>query len=232
MITQLKTSIPAIGYLRVSTERQANEGVSLDVQRHRIKAHCEAHGLQFVRCYEDAGISGRRTENRPALEKAINHVCLESGVLIVYSLSRLARSTRDAIRISDRLAKSDAQLVSLSEQIDTTTAAGKMFFRIMSVLSEFESDLIGERTRTALAHKRANGKRYSHHAPYGYRHDGDALVECEEEQRVLRLMRRWRSGRASYAEIARRLNERGLCPRGTAVFSRQQLRKILVRVDV
>lgn len=221
----------AIGYLRVSTERQANEGVSMDAQRHRISAYCEAHGLQLARCYEDAGISGRRADNRPALEKAINHACLNGGVLIVYSLSRLARSTRDAIRISDRLAKSDAQLVSLSEQIDTTSAAGKMFFRIMSVLAEFESDLIGERTRTALAYKRENGKRYSHHAQYGYRHDGDDLVECEEEQRVLRLMRRWRAEGASYAEIARRLNERGLRPRGTAVFSRQRVRKIIARME-
>ena len=211
----------AIGYLRVSTERQANEAVSLDVQRHRIKAHCEAHGLRFVRCYEDAGISGRRTENRPALEKAINHVCLEGGVLIVYSLSRLARSTRDAIRISERLAKSDAQLVSLSEQIDTTSAAGKMFFRIMSVLSEFESDLIGERTRTALAHKRANGMRYSHHAPYGYFHDGEALVECKEEQNMLRLMRKWRDKGESYAEIARRFNGRGWMTRLGVAFTRQ-----------
>lgn len=219
----------AIGYLRVSTERQANEGVSLDVQRHRIKAHCEAHGLRFVRCYEDAGISGRRTENRPALEKAINHVCLEGGVLIVYSLSRLARSTRDAIRISERLAKSEAQLVSLSEQIDTTSAAGKMFFRIMSVLSEFESDLIGERTRTALAHKRENGMRYCNHAPFGYRHEGDLLVQCDEEQRVLRLMRRWWIKGDTFAEIARRLNERRIAPRGTKTFSRQRVRKILVR---
>ena len=219
----------AIGYLRVSTERQANEGVSLDVQRHRIAAYCETHGLQLARCYEDAGISGRRTDNRPALEKAINHVCLESGVLIVYSLSRLARSTRDAIRISERLAKSDAQLVSLSEQIDTTSAAGKMFFRIMSVLSEFESDLIGERTRTALAHKRQNGLRYSHHAPYGYRHEGDSLVKCDEEQQVLRLMRRWRVKGKSFADIARRLNERGVRTRRTAAFTRQRVRKTLCR---
>ena len=152
-------------------------------------------------------------------------------MLVVYSLSRLARSTRDAIRISDRLANGNAQLVSLTEQIDTTTASGKMFFGIMSVLAEFESDLIGERTRTALAHKRESGKRYNHHAPYGYRHEGDALVECEEEQRVLRLMQRlWAKGE-SYAQIACRLKQQGKHTRHRAAFTRQRVLKVLVRVS-
>lgn len=75
-------------------------------------------------------------------------------MLVVYSLSRLARSTTDAIAISERLAKSGADLVSLSEWIDTTSASGKMVFRMLAVLAESERDLVSERTKTAMAHLR------------------------------------------------------------------------------
>lgn len=69
-------------------------------------------------------------------------------------MSRLARSTRDAITTSERLDKAGAALVSLSEKIDTTTAAGKMVFRMLAVLAEFERDQISERTTTAMQHKK------------------------------------------------------------------------------
>lgn len=92
----------------------------------------------------DAGLSGKRADNRPELQKALDAVTKCSGVLLVYSLSRLARSTKDTLAISDRLEKADADLVSLSERIDTTSAAGKMVFRMLAVLAEFERDLVSD----------------------------------------------------------------------------------------
>ncbi|MEE9311133.1 MAG: recombinase family protein [Planctomycetota bacterium] len=80
----------------------------------------------------------------------------------VYSLSRLCRSTKDAINISEQLDKSGADLVSLSERLDTTSASGKMIFRMLAVLSEFERDQISERTKAALAHKKSLGQRVGH----------------------------------------------------------------------
>jgi DNA invertase Pin-like site-specific DNA recombinase len=81
--------------------------------------------------------------------------------LVFYSLSRLARSTKDAIAISERLSRAGADLVSLSEKIDTTSAAGKMIFRLLAVLAEFERDLISERTKAALSVKREKRERIS-----------------------------------------------------------------------
>lgn len=78
---------------------------------------------------------------------------------MVYSLSRLARSTKDAIGIAERLDKAGADLVSLSERIDTTSAAGKMGFRMLAVLEEFERNLVSERTTAALTHKASKGER-------------------------------------------------------------------------
>ncbi len=148
----------AIGYCRVSTEGQAHDGVSLATQQARILAWCEANGYSLVELHVDAGLSGCRSDNRPGLQAALSVACRERAALIVYSLSRLARSTKDAISISDRLAKSGADLVSLSERLDTTSAAGKMIFRMLAVLAEFERDQVAERTgHWATFGAKANG---------------------------------------------------------------------------
>jgi len=126
------------------------EGVSLEAQQERIRAWVTANGYELGEIHFDAGMSGKRADNRPGLQAALADVCRERGALVVYSLSRLARSTKDAIGIAERLDRAHADLVSLTERIDTTSATGKLVFRILAVLSEFERDLISERTTTVL----------------------------------------------------------------------------------
>ena len=179
----------AIGYIRVSTAGQAAEGVGLDAQRARIEAWCVANGYELRDVFTDAGVSGKRADNRPGLQEALDAVTKSrGGALVVYSLSRLARSTKDAIAIAERLDKAGADLVSLSESIDTTNAAGKMVFRMLAVLAEFERDLVSERTKAALSVKRARGERLGGHMPYGYdaAADGATLIENSAEQAVIR----------------------------------------------
>ena len=118
----------AIGYVRVSTEDQANEGVSLEAQKAKLAAWCLANDYELSMVLVDAGLSGGRADNRPGLQSAIDQACKTKSALIVYSLSRLARSTKDTIAIGERLDRAGADLVSLSEKIDTTSAAGKMIF--------------------------------------------------------------------------------------------------------
>ncbi len=178
----------AIGYTRVSTAGQALDGISLEAQSQRIKAWCETNGYRLAAMHTDAGVSGKRADNRPELQKALAAACeRRGGALVVYSLSRLARSTKDAIAIAERLDKASADLVSLSERIDTTNAAGKMVFRMLAVLAEFERDLCSERTMAALAVKKANGQRTGA-VPYGFDLGSDAttLVENADEQAVSR----------------------------------------------
>ena len=202
----------AIAYIRVSTDRQAAEGVSLDAQRGRIDAWCKANDYTLIDTYSDAGLSGSRADNRPALQDALNAACKVRGTaLVVYSLSRLARSTKDTLAIAERLDKAGADLVSLSERIDTSSAAGKMVFRLLGVLNEFERDLVSERTRSAMQHKKANGQRVGT-IPFGFdlAPDGRTLVENTDEQRVIREIRDLRASGKSYRRIARVLTERGI----------------------
>lgn len=125
---------------------------------------------------------------------------------IVYSLSRLYRSTRDALAVVEKLDKASADLVSLSERIDTTTAAGKMVFRMLAVLNEFERDHVSERTSAIFQHKKAKLEAYSP-TPYGFNRQGNRLVEDLEEQKVVQMIQRFREEGCSLRGIAGRLNE-------------------------
>lgn len=202
----------AVGYVRVSTEHQAQEGVSLDAQQARIRAWCEANVYTLENVHVDAGLSGFRSDNRPALLAALSEACRTRAALVVYSLSRLARSTKDAIVISERLAKNGADLVSLSERIDTTSAAGKMIFRMLAVLAEFERDQISERTKAAMTHLRRQRRRVSRHIPYGFvlAADGISLVPDQAEQQALTQIRALRLEGLSLRQIAARLTRDGI----------------------
>jgi DNA invertase Pin-like site-specific DNA recombinase len=201
----------AIGYVRVSTEAQASEGVSLDAQRQRLEAWAQMQGVTLTAVETDAGLSGCRADNRPGLQRAIAAACEHRCPLVVYSLSRLARSTRDAIKISDTLTKAGADLVSLSERIDTTTAAGKLAFTMMNAVAQHERDQVSERTRAALQYLRKQGKRAGT-IPFGFTlaADGKTLnADAGEHKTLARIQRLSRNGK-SLRVIAATLNADGI----------------------
>ena len=199
----------AIGYIRVSTERQASEGVSLEAQEARIGKWCADNGYELVQVFVDAGISGKRMDTRKELLAAL--ASLKKGMALVsYSLSRLARSTKDALSIGETVAKKKADMVSLSEQIDTTTAAGKMMFQMLAVLAEFERNLVAERTTNALQHKKATNQKYCNQTPYGFEAIEGRLVEVKKEAKVVAEIQASRSSGKTLQSIADSLNRRGI----------------------
>ncbi len=216
----------AIGYIRVSTDLQASQGTSLSAQEALIRSWAGPKSLE-PEIYTDEGLSGA-TAARPGLQAALDAACSQSCPLVVYSLSRLARSTKDAINIAERLDKAGADLVSLSESIDTTSAAGKMVFRMLAVLAEFERDLVSERTRAALAHKKARGERVSHEPAYGWRLEGDRVVVDVDEQRAVALIRRLSASGETPGAICRALSAHGHHPRGKR-WHPETVRRILSR---
>ena len=199
----------AIGYIRVSTEKQANEGVSLEAQEAKIVTWCKTNGYELVKVYIDAGISGKRMDTRKELLAAL--ASLKKGMaLISYSLSRLARSTSDAIAIGNQIAKKKADMVSLSERIDTTTASGNMMFQMLAVLAEFERKLTAERTTNALQHKKRTGQKYCNQTPYGFEAIEGRLVEVKQEAEVVAEIQASRTGGNTLQFIADSLNTRGI----------------------
>jgi site-specific DNA recombinase len=213
----------AIGYIRVSTEKQASEGVSLEAQKARICAWCAVNGyeLKEENIFIDPAITGagqkvrgrssfeKTLGKRPKLKAALNAVG-KGDVLVSYSLSRLVRSTNDAIALGEMVAIKKADMVSLTEQIDTTTAAGKMMFQMLSVLAEFERNLVAERTTNALQHKKRSGQKYTNQTPYGFEAIEGRLVEVKQEAEVVAEIQAARSSGSTLQAIANNLNGRGI----------------------
>jgi DNA invertase Pin-like site-specific DNA recombinase len=217
----------AIGYIRVSTEDQAKEGVSLESQEAKIRAWADLNGYSEIEIFTDAGISGSSMDKREGLHAALKAVSKDDA-LVVYSLSRLARSTKDTLEIADMLMDRNADLVSLSEKIDTTTAAGRMVFRMLAVLGEFERDQLAERTRGAMAYKKSKGELIGA-IPYGCTlgPDGKTLLENPEEQEVIQAARELKASGVSLRTIARSLADRGFKARNRKQFDPKQIQRML-----
>lgn len=221
----------ATAYIRVSTDGQVNDGVSLDAQQAKIEAWCFANDITLGAVFVDAGISGKRADNRPQLQAALSAVCNDGGVLVVYSLSRLARSTKDTIAISEQLGKAGADLVSLSEKLDTTSAAGKMVFRMMAVLAEFERDQVSERTCSAMAHKKSKGERVGE-IPFGYdlSADGITLIENADQLKSIDLIHSLNRKGYSLRAIAEALDNAGVTTKkGARTWNHKTVSNILSR---
>jgi site-specific DNA recombinase len=216
----------AIAYVRVSTVGQATEGVSLPAQEERIRAYCLANGYELVKVYRDAGRSGKRADNRPGLQEALTAACDERAVLVVYSLSRLARSTKDAIAISERLSDKGANLASLTERFDTASPMGEFVFTLMAALARLESAQLGERTRMGMDYQRSQGKRISRLLPMGYRlgADGETLVKDQAEQKAVRLVRENRA--LSLRQLKARLDAEGFKGRNGTGWSLTAIRAV------
>jgi DNA invertase Pin-like site-specific DNA recombinase len=129
-------------------------------------------------------------------------------------------ASRTPTAIAGRLDRAGAGLVLLTESVDTTTAAGRMFFGMLAVLAAFERDLTGERTAAALAHKRAEGRRVSGMAPLGRRFEGGKVVPNEGELAVLARIRELRASGLSLRAIAATLNAEGVPARGRRWYLR------------
>lgn len=224
----------AVGYIRVSTTGQAEEGVSLEAQKAKIAAWAELNGYTLAAVHCDAGLSGKRADNRPELQSALDAACKGKAALVVYSLSRLARSTADAISIGVRLDKAGADLVSVSEKIDTTSAMGKFVFTLMAGLAQLERDQTAERTTMALAHKASKGERISGELPYGMRlaADGVHLEADPAERAVIAEIVRLRAEGMSYRSMAADLEARGLLPRSGGRWFPQMIKNVLSRAGV
>lgn len=148
-----------VGYVRVSTEHQADGGVSIDAQREKLTAYAKAMDLNLVEVIEDAGASAK-TLDRPGLRRALS--ILEGGQadgLLVTKLDRLTRSVRDLGDLVDSYFAARCALLSVSDSIDTRTAAGRLVLNVLTSVAQWEREAVGERTRDALAHLRGSGVR-------------------------------------------------------------------------
>ncbi len=185
-----------VGYVRVSTEEQGDLGAGLEAQRQAITAECRARGWQLLAIHEDVA-SGKALTKRPGLEAALEAVRRkEAAGLVVAKLDRLSRSVIDAAQTIDRARREGWNLVALDLGVDFSTAAGEAMAHMTAVFAQLERRLIGERTRAALAVRKAQGVRLGR---------PPALPE-----QLRRRIRRERARGLALQAIADRLNAAGV----------------------
>lgn len=150
-----------IGYVRVSTAEQVESGAGLAAQRAAIEAHARRIGVQIGRWATDEAVSGSvHPLQRPGLTHALAELPQSrGGVLIVSRTDRIARKASDLLQLVDLAERQSWQLVAVDGSIDTTTPHGRMLTTVMAAAAQLERDLIAQRTREALAARKAAGVR-------------------------------------------------------------------------
>ena len=194
-------------YIRVSTDDQARAGFSLPEQKEKLLSLCEFKGYNVFKVYEDAGISAKDMEHRPKFQEMLNDVKTgKINYIVAYKLDRVTRSVRDLEELINILEKYNCYLVCDRDDVNTSTANGRFFVRMLTVLSQLEIEIVSERTKFGL-----NGAIKSGHlpsqAPLGYKHENKKLViDYSTKDVVIRIFELYYNGN-SYQTISNILNE-------------------------
>jgi site-specific DNA recombinase len=152
------STMRAIGYVRVSTDKQADHGVSLEAQEAKIRAMATVQGAEITELIVDGGESAKDLK-RPGMERLLTLVDERKvDTVIIAKLARLTRSVKDLAELLERFQRRGVSLVSVAESLDTGSAAGRLVINIMTAVSQWEREAIGERTRDAMQHKKSTGR--------------------------------------------------------------------------
>ena len=194
-------------YLRVSTEDQAREGFSLPEQRERLESFCKFKGYEIIDYYEDAGISAKTGNYRPEFERLKNDIKAKKvNTIVALKLDRITRSIYDWENLMTFLDENNAYLDCVNDEINTTSANGKMISRLLMSVSQNEIERTSERTKVGLAGAIKCGH-IPHVAPLGYKHEDKKLViDYSTKDIIVRIFDLYYNG-YSYQKISNLFNE-------------------------
>ncbi len=222
-VTQM--TISAIGYVRVSTEEQAKEGISIDAQSEKLRQYADLHDINLVDIIVDAGASAKSLK-RPGLDSAL--AMLQSGeadALLIYKLDRLTRSVVDLGRLIDEYFKR-YELLSVMDDLNTSSANGRLVLNVLTSIAQWERETICERTADSLQYMKEQRRVYNH-LPLGYRDNGGMLQPIDDEQITVAEIFDMHSKGMSMHKIANSLNERGIVGKRGGCFYASTVRAIL-----
>ena len=201
-------------YIRVSTDDQARAGFSLPEQKEKLLSLCEFKGYNVFKVYEDAGISAKDMEHRPQFQEMLSDV--KNGkinYIVAYKLDRVTRSVRDLEELINILEKYNCYLVCDRDDVNTSTANGRFFVRMLTVLSQLEIEIVSERTKFGL-----NGAIKSGHIPgqrpFGYKSADDKTMIIDNTTRpyVEKIFDMYLEGK-SFQQIANYFKENNIYPK-------------------
>ena len=194
-------------YMRVSTEDQAREGFSLPEQKERLESFCKFKGYEIIDYYQDAGISAKTGNHRPEFERLKDDIKAKKiNTIVALKLDRITRSIYDWENLMTFLDENDAYLDCVNDEINTTSANGKMISRLLMSVSQNEIERTSERTKVGLAGAIKCGH-IPHIAPLGYKHEDKRLViDYSTKDVVVRIFDLYYNG-YSYQKISNLFNE-------------------------
>lgn len=241
-----------VAYVRVSTKQQARDGHSIAAQTDRLHTYCKLYDLELVSIEIDRGTSakpvmGRRTtgdwraavdRRRPALGRALGYLDRgEADGLVVFKLGRLTRSHRDLDELLGRYFSRKKALFSVTEQVDTRTAAGRLVLSVLMSVLQWERETTCERTASIAAWRKEQGLYLGGPIPYGFAVEGKRkkeggkgrhLVPDVAEQAVIGVARQLRVAGLPLRRVAEELARMGHVTRGGSSWHPQQIARLLV----
>lgn len=198
-------------YIRVSTDKQAEDGFSVDGQLNRLGSFAESQDWEVYDTYVDDGYSAKDLE-RPEIQRLMRDMEEKKfDIVLVYKLDRLTRSVSDLHKLLKTFDLHGVKFKSATEIFETTTAMGRFFITLVGAMAEWERETISERVRFGVEQMVKEGKRPGGIIPYGYTQDE---VIIPEERSIIREARRLYHSGLGYKSIAMRLNSKGLLRRG------------------
>jgi site-specific DNA recombinase len=221
----------AASYIRVSTDEQAEQGISIPAQKSRLLAYCQALEWEIYGFYVDDGYSGKDL-NRPEMQRLIKDANEKKfDITLVVKLDRLSRRQKDVLHLlEDIFEPNNVGFKSVTESFDTSTPFGKAALGMMAVFSQLERETIVERVRMAKKESAKQGRFMGGPAPFGYRYNyGAKKLEIDEiqAQEIRWIYDRCLSGKLGYGYIAEELERNGVPGPTDEKWNKTSVRKIL-----
>jgi site-specific DNA recombinase len=219
----------AIGYIRVSTQEQATHGYSLDAQTAKLQAYASLYDIELIDIVVDAGVSAKSLK-REGLQRVL--ATLENtgaDAVLIFKLDRLTRSVKDWNVLIEKYFTHKA-LLSVSDQIDTRTAAGRLCLNVLMSVAQWERETIGERTSTALQYKKSQGEHIGS-VPYGYESIDKTLAVVESEAAAISLIQEMREQGAKLQAIADELNAQNITSKRGGKWYPSSVKNVIERAS-
>lgn len=221
-----------IGYCRVSTAGQAESGLSIEAQETKLRAYCELYNHELVLIIHDAGFSAKSL-NRPGLSRALSMLASgEAEGLLIAKLDRLTRSVKDLGSLIDNYFSEQAGkgcLLSVQDQVDTSSAGGRLVLNVLMSVAQWEREAISERTSDALQARASRGLVKGGQAPTGKQWHEGALVAHDAEAEAVAIVHELRESGLSLRQIVAELNTLGVPTRQGAKWHLTSVSRVLKR---